>query len=94
MTNLPEPAIPSSASPEDVLKWMAFYLSGFANVVSQMVDVLATEAQVEAHPKAIVTLHRRAQDMQQYSHMVKDYLDERAQQISAADKLDRDRDGQ
>jgi hypothetical protein len=42
-----------------------------------MADVLATEAHVEAHPKAIVTLQRRARDMMQFNEMLTNYLKDR-----------------
>lgn len=76
--NLPDPIIPSTTPPEDVLKWMIYFLGGFASTVKQMADVLGTEAHVEAHPKALVTLHRRAADMEQFTEMVTNYLEERA----------------
>jgi hypothetical protein len=81
MTNgstLPDPIIPLSTPPEDVLKWMNYFLGGFATTVKQMTDVLATESHVEAHPKALVTLQRRAADMEQFIQMVNNYLEDRA----------------
>lgn len=78
MSNLPDPVIPASTPPEEVIKWMIFYLSGFTTTVQQMADVLATEQQVEAHPKAIVTLQRRARDMMQFNEMLTNYLKDRA----------------
>jgi hypothetical protein len=78
MTELDAPNIPESAAPEDVLKWMTFYLNAFASTVDRMASVLATEAHVESHPKAIVTLQRRARDMQQYSEMIQNYLARRS----------------
>ncbi|MFN8420289.1 MAG: hypothetical protein U0528_13765 [Anaerolineae bacterium] len=76
MSNLPDPVIPPDLAPEEVIKWMQFYLNGFAKSVKQMAAVLATEQFVESHPKAIVTLQRRAADMDQFSDMISRYLAE------------------
>ncbi|MBX3080937.1 MAG: hypothetical protein KF716_04835 [Anaerolineae bacterium] len=77
MSDLPDPVIPASTPPEEVIKWMIFYLGGFTTTVQQMADVLATEAHVEAHPKALVTLQRRARDMMQFNEMLSNYLKDR-----------------
>jgi alkyl hydroperoxide reductase subunit AhpC len=77
MTNLPDPVIPRDLAPEEVIKWMQFYMNSFANNIKQMAAVLATEQFVESHPKAIVTLQRRVKDMEDFSAMVSRYLEER-----------------
>lgn len=73
---LPDPVIPASTPPEDVIRWLLYYLGGFTNAVRQMTEVLATEQHVEAHPKAIVTLRRRVRDMDQFTMMISNYLRE------------------
>jgi hypothetical protein len=80
LTDQIDMSIPQTTSPEDVLRWTLVYLGGFANTVNQMTEILATEAQVESHPKALVTLRRRAAMMQDYSAQLKAYLDERQHQ--------------
>lgn len=80
---LPDPTIPSTTPPEDVIKWVLFYLNGFTTSVQQMTEVLATEQFVESHPKAIVTLRRRAADMDQFNQMLTRYLAERQPTLTA-----------
>jgi hypothetical protein len=57
-----------------------------------MTDVLATEAHVDAHPKALVTLQRRARDMAQFTEMLSAYL--KARTTAASDAAAPERDGE
>jgi hypothetical protein len=72
-----ESGVPASAPPEEVLKWMLFWLKGYTNSMTTWTQLLATQPGQATHPQTVELLIKRAQQMNDIGEQVSDYLHRR-----------------
>ena len=81
-----ESGVPASAPPEEVLKWMLFWLKSYTNSVTTWTQLLATQPREATHPQTVELLIKRAGQMNDLHEQVSDYLRKREEMSGNIDE--------
>jgi len=77
LTDEIETGVPASAPPEEVLKWMLFWLKSYTNSINSWTHLLASQPIEATHPQTVELMVKRAQQMTDLQDQVAEYLDKR-----------------
>ncbi|HVO44526.1 MAG TPA: hypothetical protein VMT34_17995 [Aggregatilineales bacterium] len=66
--------VPASVPPEEVLKWMLFWLKMHNTSITRWTHLLATQPLEATHPQTVELMVKHAQQMTELQEQVSDYL--------------------